>query len=68
MTPRQLLSWRNRLGLSQKEAAGALGLSLRAYQYQEAGERQKIPRYLALACAAIAFGLPPYDGKIRSFS
>ena len=57
-----LRQWRDRLGLSQREAADALGLSLRGYQYYEAGERD-IGRHIALACSAVAFGLPPFDGQ-----
>lgn len=62
MKPALLRQWRDRLDLSQREAADALGLSLRGYQYYEAGER-KIGQHIALACSAVAFGLPPYDGK-----
>lgn len=62
MTPTQLRDWRERLNLSQQRAASELGLSLRGYQNYESGER-KIRRHIALACAAVAFGLPPYDGK-----
>lgn len=64
MTPTDLQAWRQRLGLSKAEAAEALGLSYSGYRYYEAGERDgkpvEIPRTVALACAAIAFGLPPW--------
>jgi transcriptional regulator with XRE-family HTH domain len=44
-----LKAWRARLGLSQTEAAKALGLSIRGYQNYESGERA-IPHPVALAC------------------
>ena len=56
MTP--LAAWRERMGLSQARAAEALGMCLRAYRYQESGAR-RIPRWVALACAAIEAGLEP---------
>lgn len=60
MPPAALREWRKRLGLSQRGAADALGLSLRAVQNYEAGERT-IPKPVALACAAIALGLREYE-------
>jgi transcriptional regulator with XRE-family HTH domain len=58
MTPDALTAWRARCGLSQRAAADALGLSVRALRYYEAGERF-IPRPVALACAAVETGLEP---------
>jgi DNA-binding XRE family transcriptional regulator len=58
MTPATLFSWRTRLGLNKTEAAKALGLSRNGYDYYETG-RYRIPLHVALACAAIAHGLPP---------
>lgn len=59
MTPETLLAWRQRLGIkTRSEAARRLGLSRNAYCAYEEG-RTKIPIYVALACAAVAFGLPP---------
>ena len=58
MTPTSLNAWRERLSINKAEAARRLGLSRNAYASYEAGER-RIPLYIALACAAIAFGLPP---------
>lgn len=52
MTPADLINWRSALGLSQRGAAAALGVSTRAVQYYEAGER-RIPRHFGLACAAV---------------
>ena len=39
MSPAQFKRWRKSLGLSQKEAAVALGLKRRILQYYEKGER-----------------------------
>lgn len=56
--------WRERVGLSQRDAAAALGLSLSAYQEHERGRsfrgREREPsRTILLACAAIEHGLAP---------
>lgn len=52
--------------LSQDEAAKKLGLTKGGYQHYERGRsfgkvprEVSIPRSIALACAAIKFGLPP---------
>ena len=55
--------WRQRMGLSQRAAAEALGLALTSYQDQErglsraTGEPIRTPQTLLLACAAIEAGL-----------
>lgn len=59
MTPATLKAWRQRLGMSQQKAAGALGISKRQYQNYEWG-RAAIPRAIELACAALALGLTAY--------
>ncbi|QCO03042.1 helix-turn-helix domain-containing protein [Azospirillum argentinense] len=38
MTAQELIAWRERLGLTQPQAAFALGVSLRGYQKREADE------------------------------
>ena len=48
-TGAQLAEWRDQAGLTQVEAARALGYAPRQYQRLEAGER--IPRRVALAVA-----------------
>jgi len=58
MTPASLTAWRERLGLNKSEAALRLGLSRNAYMGYEAGSK-RIPLYIALACAAVSYGLPP---------
>lgn len=57
--------WRTRCKLSQRDAAAALGMSLKGYQEQERGRsfetgRSLTPsRTLLLACAAIEHGVAP---------
>ena len=58
MTPASFLAWRLRLGLDKKAAAIALGCS-RNYIYSLESGSTKIPLYIALACQALANGLPP---------
>lgn len=58
MTPKSLTAWRDRLGLNKSQAAKALGLSRNGLEAYEKG-RTRIPHYIALACAALAYGLPP---------
>jgi len=61
--------WRQRLGLSQRAAADALGMALTSYQDQErgtnrrTGEPIRTPRTLLLACAAIEAGLEPITAE-----
>lgn len=62
-----LARWRTRMGLSQRDAAQALGLALSTYQDQERGinrgtcEPIRTPRSLLLACAALERALPPVE-------
>jgi transcriptional regulator with XRE-family HTH domain len=58
MTAASLAAWRARLQVNKSEAARRLGLSRNAYDGYESG-RKRIPLYVALAAAALAFGLPP---------
>ena len=58
MTPATFRAWRKRLGLNRGQAAEALGCSRNTIPRWESGETE-IPLYIALACAAIAHGLPP---------
>lgn len=58
MTADSLLAWRARLHFNRSEAARRLGVSRNAYAAYETG-RSPIPLTVALACAAIAHGLPP---------
>jgi transcriptional regulator with XRE-family HTH domain len=62
MTADDMRDWRKRLGLDLKDAAEALGCSRNSIPRWEAGKTE-IPRYVALACAAIALGVPPYGKR-----
>ena len=65
MTSAQLAEWRNGLGMTQRTAAEALGVTLATYQRLERGQewdgsKPVFPdRRTALACAAIRAGLQP---------
>ena len=67
MQPKAFRRWRKSLGLSQKEAAEALGLKRRVVQYYEKGERDGkkivIPKYVRLACYAVSNGVEDFDGN-----
>lgn len=72
MKPADFKRWRKSLKLSQKEAAEALGLKRRVVQYYEKGERDgdpvQIPKYIRLACYAVAQGIAEYDGPTRNLT
>lgn len=63
MTPSDLIAWEAHMGLTQRRAAEALGVSLPTYQQFRRGARFKdgapveIDRRTALACAALAAGI-----------
>lgn len=66
MDEKEFKRWRKSLGMSQKDAAKALGLKPRIIQYYEKGERDgekvKVPRSIRLACYALAQGVTDYNG------
>ena len=66
MSPDRFKAWRKSLGLSQKEAAHALGLRRRIVQYYEKGSRDgvavEVPKTVRLACFALARGCEDYSG------
>ena len=49
-------AWRAAMGFSQREAANALGCSRTALARWEDGEA-RTPKYITLACAAVALGI-----------
>jgi hypothetical protein len=53
MDAQDLADWRRRLGLTQKQAAEVLGITLRGYQKREAGATP-IDREAELACRDLA--------------
>ncbi len=66
MRPSDFKRWRKALGLSQKQAADALGLRRRIVQYYEKGERDgekvSVPKTVRLACYALTSGIADYHG------
>ena len=54
-----LVAWRERMGFSQRDACKALGCSRGAWAGWEIGTNP-VPRYIGLACAALALGMKPY--------
>ncbi len=59
-----LEAWRERFGWTRTRAAAELGLHVTTYLAYERGaywdgSETKIPRYVLLAAAAIAQGIPP---------
>ncbi|MGP1252780.1 MAG: helix-turn-helix domain-containing protein [Kiloniellales bacterium] len=58
--------WRKALGMTQKDAAEALGLKRRVVQYYEKGERKgkavEIPLTVRLACYALSAEVLDYAG------
>jgi len=67
--PEDFKRWRKSLGLSQKDAAEALGLKRRVVQYYEKGERNGdkvvIPKAVRLACFALSQGVTDYKGPSK---
>jgi transcriptional regulator with XRE-family HTH domain len=60
MTSASMLALRERLKLTRMDLAKKLGISRNTLALYEAG-RAEIPRTVALACAALAFGLPEME-------
>lgn len=56
-TAQTLIAWRERMGYSQRDACEELGCSRTALGQWEQG-KQPVPRYIGLACAALAMGMP----------
>ncbi len=64
MTPADLRHWLDTRDISLYEAARQLGCSRESLRQWLNGNR-RIPRYIALACAALAFGLPAWGGNTK---
>lgn len=71
MTPADLRAWQASMGYtSQDQAADALGMSVSGYKDLVGGQRrttgkpiEQIDRRTALACAALAAGLPEWQSS-----
>lgn len=59
MTPADLMQWRATLGISRAEGCRRLGIAPNTWTAYEQG-RVPIPRYIALACAAVIRGIAPW--------
>ena len=59
MTGESLKAWRKRHKLNQTAAAATLGCSRTSIKNWESAPGRELPRYVALACAAISYGLEP---------
>jgi transcriptional regulator with XRE-family HTH domain len=70
MTGQELRVWRKTMGWTQQQAGDALGIGSKTIENYEAGERRvkgemvphEIPRYIALACAALFHRIEPVGG------
>lgn len=60
MTANGLIAWRKRLDLNRIEASLSLGICRNSLTAYESG-RRPIPLTVALAAAALSYGLPPID-------
>jgi len=59
MTPADFANWRKLMGLNRTQAAEALDVSRNMPAKYEAGT-SRIPRHIALACAALLRGIAPW--------
>ena len=62
MTADDFRTWRMKMDLTAVDAAQVLGISRTTIRSYERG--QAIPLYVALACSALLYRLPPYSAKI----
>jgi len=63
INPDTLSAWRERMGYSQRDACHELGCSRAAWGNWETG-KHKVPRYIWLACAALALGMSAYEEPV----
>ena len=60
MTPASFEAWRERQGLTETACAELLDCSRNSIRNWQSG-KTKIKRVVALACAALSFGLEPLE-------
>lgn len=61
MTVESFIAWRKQRGLSARQAAFALGIHANTvYRWEQGDHSEDVPLYIALACGAISYGLPPH--------
>lgn len=60
-TAATLAAWREAMGFTHRDAADALGCSRTSYAKWEGGEA-RVPKYIALACAAVALNIKVEGG------
>jgi DNA-binding XRE family transcriptional regulator len=60
MSPAGFKAFRERMGWSRSQCAENLQLDRKTHRRMEEG-LSSIPRHIALACAALAHGLPPME-------
>jgi transcriptional regulator with XRE-family HTH domain len=63
MKPIILTTWRERFGWSRAEAARQLGCARNSLAAWENGTAE-IPKYIALACSALALNVAPYGADV----
>lgn len=63
LTAQTLTAWRERMGYSKAEAAREVGCSRNAWAAWEDG-KSPVPRYIGLACAALALGMSQYGAPM----
>jgi hypothetical protein len=61
MSKEVLATWRENMGYSARDCAHELGCTAEDWAAWEEGA-VTIPRYVGLACAALAMGMEPYKG------
>lgn len=61
-TDNLIAAWRTRMGYSRADGAEALGCTLSELAGWESG-KQPIPRYIKLACMALALGIGDEEMK-----
>lgn len=59
MTGATFRAWRQRHALNRRDAAAKLGVHRNSITKWERDESAELPIHIALACAAISFGLEP---------